>query len=139
MTYEQLLTCYELALDLVKMQRERGHKSPDFLDGFQKGALQMYWSARDETDFKPQIDPATPEEKKKFYDPESKEEPFGILRYRGQEVPVYDDDYGQQEYIIFRGETYCGGAYNFGADYDFCSYVDNVLDNDIREITKKDR
>ena len=132
--FERLLICYELALELAEMKRKHEDESPEYLDGFQRGLLQLFQSAKDAVGFKPQIDPATEEEQERYFDSRWNNKPYGILRYRGQEVPIYTDDYGQQDYMIFRGETVGGGAYNFFSDVEFCNYIDKILDNDIAKV-----
>lgn len=55
------------------------------------------------------------------------EEPWAILEYKGDIYPVYNDDYGQQDFIVLDDTSFGGGAYNFGADYDFIDRIDSWL------------
>ena len=59
------------------------------------------------------------------------EYPYKLFVYRDQYVPVYSDDYGQQDYTVIDGKTYGGGAYNFFADEVFCSEIDYILEKKI--------
>ena len=55
------------------------------------------------------------------------------FKYRGVDVDVFIDDYGQQEYCQFEIEgdrtEMGGGAYNDLAIYDFCMTVDYKLED----------
>lgn len=55
--------------------------------------------------------------------------PWAIIEYRDHKIPVYNDDQGQQDFIIFNDEEFGGGSYNFMADYDFVDFVDKQLEN----------
>ena len=54
--------------------------------------------------------------------------PFKIIRYRNIDIPVYDDDYGQQDFAVINGEEISGGSYNFFAHEEFMNYVDRMLE-----------
>ena len=54
--------------------------------------------------------------------------PWGWLLYRGERIPMYTDDYGQQNFIVYRGKGFYGGSFNFHDLEDFCSYIDTVKD-----------
>ena len=125
---------YEEAIELAKTQKERKNapKGKDYWDAYIDGANFLFQHLKYEFDFKPQVDEPTKEEKEKYK--VDGEYPFGILRYRGQEAPVYVDDYGQQEYIYFNGECYGGGAYNFDCRIYFTSIIDYFLDKDKNNI-----
>ena len=80
--------------------------------------------------------------RKKFLLPEDQRcpgcedgKPLYILKYRGLDIPVYDDDYGQQEFAYFDGKSISGGCYNFFAEYEFISYIDHYLENKYLEGT----
>ena len=55
----------------------------------------------------------------------------GLLKYREQILPMYDDDPGQQVVAALRGEMISGGAYNLEYCEEFMSRVDYLLDHDI--------
>lgn len=55
--------------------------------------------------------------------------PFKIIKYRGIDIPVYDDDYGQQDFAVIDGKIVSGGSYNFFADDEFIGYVDIMLED----------
>ena len=52
-----------------------------------------------------------------------------IIDYRGQKIPVFCDDYGQQDICWFAGEWWGGGAYNFNPENDFCSFADSYIED----------
>lgn len=53
----------------------------------------------------------------------------GIMSYRGEYIPVYDDDSGQQEFIIYNDKEICGGSYNLYPQEVFCQEIDEIKDN----------
>lgn len=132
MKYEDLLETYEDKLDWVRRQRSHAENPSDYWDGVQIGLLSMYQQLLPLTDFKPMTEKPTEEESKKLVDPETGDKPYAMLVYRGERVPVYLDDYGQQDYMIYRSEVYGGGAYNFNSLFDFCCIIDYMLDEGIR-------
>lgn len=74
--------------------------------------------------------------RKKFLLPEDQRcpgcedgKPLYILKYRGIDIPVYDDDYGQQEVAYFDGKAISGGCYNFFPEYEFIFYIDRYLED----------
>ena len=65
-----------------------------------------------------------------------------ILYYRGKFIPIYNDDYGQQEVAIIDGQEHGAGAYNFFSDGEFMDIVDYneyyALEKEISGYYKKD-
>lgn len=52
-------------------------------------------------------------------------EPFEILEYRGYDIPIYCDDYGQQYFIVFNDDDWGNPL----GDYDdFMDFIDKKLD-----------
>lgn len=136
MTYKELLKNYEEILNFLPIFKRTTSKTVEYLEALQKGAYRMYRACREDMNFKPETRLPSKEEQRKLCDPENKVEPHAILLYRGQEVPVYFDDPGQQEYIIFEGQTFGGGAYNLMCDIDFCDYIDTILDQKVLNSLK---
>lgn len=61
-----------------------------------------------------------------------------VIDYRGLTIPVFDDDYGQQDIALINGEWCSGGSYNFHAAEVFCSRADYYLEQQsIKEFTEK--
>lgn len=52
-----------------------------------------------------------------------------VIFYHGQEIPCYNDDYGQQVFARFEGCEWSGGAYNFCYADDFCVSLDLALED----------
>lgn len=48
-----------------------------------------------------------------------------LLVYDGETIPVYSDDYGQQDVMVWNGHEVGGGCYNINAATDFCYYIDH--------------
>lgn len=61
-----------------------------------------------------------------------------VIEYRGLTIPVFDDDYGQQDIAWINGEWCSGGSYNFHAEDTFCSRADYYLEQQsIKEFIEK--
>lgn len=65
-----------------------------------------------------------------------------ILYYRDRVIPIYDDDYGQQDVAIIDGVIQGAGAYNFFSVEEFMDMVDlneyYALEKEISSYYKKD-
>lgn len=133
MDFEQALKNYEEVIELAKAQKQRKNapRGVEYWNAFIDGAFYLFQNIKREIDFEPQVDDPTEEERQKYFLAQYKEYPTGILRYRNQEVPIYVDDYGQQEYMVFQGKEYAGGSYNFACRQDFCCMIDDVLDKTV--------
>lgn len=73
----------------------------------------------------------TDEQKEQYKHPDPQFSLCGLLDYRGQVVPMYDDDHGQQVFAVFRGRDLAGGTYNMWYCDSFISEIDYALDHDI--------
>ena len=108
-------------------------KSEDYWQGYKKACYSWFQSMKEYTDFVPQLREPTEKEKEEFthwwYETNTLQKPDRILEYRDEIVPIYYDDYGQQEIVIFKGEIISGGAFNTMAEYDFCAFIDRIKDN----------
>jgi len=107
-------------------------KSVEYWKGYKKACYNWFQQMKECCeDFNPKSRKPSKEEKDKFtYISESgcKYEVVAILEYRNEIIPIYCDDYGQQNFIVFKGEEYCGGAYNICSERDFCAFVDCIKD-----------
>ncbi len=52
-----------------------------------------------------------------------------VIRYRGERVKVYADDYGQCYYFVYKGHSYSCGMYN----YDYLREIVDTVDYDLDE------
>lgn len=61
-----------------------------------------------------------------------------VIDYRGLTIPVFADDYGQQD-IAWINDGWCsGGSYNFHPEEVFCSRADYYLEQqNIKEFTER--
>jgi len=73
----------------------------------------------------------TDEQKEQYKHPDPQFPLCGLLEYRGQIVPMYDDDYGQQVFAVFRGRDLIGGSYNTEYCDSFIGEIDYALDREI--------
>lgn len=61
-----------------------------------------------------------------------------VIDYRGLTIPVFNDDYGQQDIALINGEWCSGGSYNFHPEEVFCSRADYYLEQQsIKEFIEK--
>ena len=56
---------------------------------------------------------------------------IGFIQYRGHEIPLYDDDYGQQVFGKLNGHDLSGGAYNFNYMQDIMAQADYLIDTEL--------
>ena len=50
----------------------------------------------------------------------------GILSYNGEDIPVYDDDFGQQDFCMYHGKSISGGAYNLFPESEFIAHIESI-------------
>ncbi len=60
-----------------------------------------------------------------------------IFEYRGQIVPVYFDDYGQQMFAIYKGKELPGGAYEAQPYCWLSDEIDSYLEKEFFESNKE--
>lgn len=65
------------------------------------------------------------------YDTDPKFPLCGIIFYHGEELPVYDDDYGQQVFTRWKDCEWSGGCYNLMYAELFCEELDNALEHEL--------
>lgn len=125
MKFEDLLYTYEWQLDYVKRMSKPESlsfykKTEEYLRGYKAACNRWFEEMKSECeDFNPRIEKTTEENRR-----ENGDLLIGYLNYRGERIPVYNDDYGQQLYIIYENEVISGGCYNLFPEYDFCYSID---------------
>ena len=77
-------------------------------------------------------------EQKAKYDTKPDYPLAGIMFYREQELPFYNDDDGQQMFTVYNGHTFAAGAYNFQYLNYFATSVDHILDEQYLDELFKD-
>ncbi len=128
MTFKECLEIYEDNIQYAdRMMKEECfsfyHKTKDYWCGYKAAAHKVFEEIKTMCeDFKPSIEKNETSNGKK-------EDQIGVLKYRGEEIPVYVDDSGQQLYIVYRNKAFGGGSYNANPEYDFCYYIDIIKDN----------
>ena len=61
-----------------------------------------------------------------------------VIDYRGMTIPVFNDDYGQQDIALINEKWCSGGSYNFHPEEVFCSYADYYIEQqDIKDYLDK--
>lgn len=126
-------------LELMEYDKEYVQRmlTPDALSFYHKTMTywEGYWESKVKTfinlkmycdDYNPTTRVVTATDKVLYHDDKIHDELCEILCYRGKEIPVYNDDYGQQMYAIYEGKILSGGAYNFAAEFDFCDMIDEI-------------
>lgn len=53
----------------------------------------------------------------------------GLMFYRDEVIPIYDDDSGQQVFAEWNGESFSGGSYNFEYLAYFAFALDEAFDD----------
>lgn len=53
-----------------------------------------------------------------------------ILEYRDKVLPIYLDDYGQQEFAVYKNKEISGGAFNTDAEEIFMWELDSYLEKE---------
>ena len=130
MKFEDLLYVYESQLAYVERMMEPNtlsfyKKTEEYFKGYKAACFKWFEEMKLECeDFEPQIEKVDTKIKR-----ENGDLLIGYLNYRGEQIPVYDDDQGQQMYIIYNGEVIPGGSYNLFPEYDFCYSIDLKKDN----------
>lgn len=138
MKFEDLLNLYEHNIEYANRMMTEDclsfyKKDKQYWIGYKIATNNWFEALKDEcSDFNPKIRREISKEEErecKYIDEQGYEHtPVGMFKYRGEDVPVYLDDYGQQEYIIYEGREICGGAYNLAPEYDFCYMIDKIKD-----------
>lgn len=106
-------------------------KTIDYWNGFKHANFKWFQTMKDYSNFKPFTrEPKKKEKEELRYTNMNGDifEPCAILEYRNEIVPIYNDDYGQQEFILYKDNIISGGTYNLMADYDFCHEIDRIKD-----------
>lgn len=61
-----------------------------------------------------------------------------VIDYRGLTIPVFADDYGQQDIALINDKWCSGGSYNFHPEEAFCSRADYYLEQQsIKEFLER--
>lgn len=134
LTFEDLLYEYESQLCYIKRMIEPKtlsvyNMTKEYWEGYYYAVFHWFETMKDYcTDFDPLMREATIKEEQEFL--YENQPPCGVLDYRGVRAPVYDDDYGQQLFMVFRGQIYGGGAFNTAPERDFCYIIDGIIDRE---------
>ena len=134
MKFNDLLQEYENKLNYVKRMTTSDalsfyHKTKDYWDGYLKSSFDWFQQMKMLCeDFNPKVRTATEKESTKYRNADGCSSLNGILEYRGEIIPVYNDDYGQQKFAVYLGREISGGSYNFCCEYDFCYEIDYLKD-----------
>lgn len=140
MTFTDILIEYCFNLTRIKSDIERNTTSQ--VDSQSALRVNLDWfryirnQLLDYTDYVEEIGDKKTLNKKEFLLPESKRcpgcddgKPYKIIKYRNVLIPIYDDDYGQQDFTIIFGKEMSGGSYNLYSYMEFINYVDYELQN----------
>lgn len=137
LNFKKLLEEYLFKLHLVKHSPK--FEDEKFREGYLDANLSWFQDMKAYCDdYVPKILPITEEIKFRYMlkdklDGEAPAPLSGYFTYRDEIVPIYDDDYGQQDIMLFRGKEYSGGCYNFLAIHDFTYIVDQILEREYLE------
>ena len=140
MTFTDILIEYCFNLTRIKSDIERNTTSQ--VDSQSALRINLDWfrylrnQLLDYTDYIEEISDKRTLNRKEFLLPESKRcpgcddgKPYKVLKYRNVLIPIYDDDYGQQDFTIIFDKEISGGSYNLYSYIEFINYVDYELQN----------
>lgn len=132
MKFNDILDFYECNLFNIKQFRERKLYSEDYIDGMLRQNLKWFRAMASQCSSRYKEVFVGEGEKVEEYRFEN-QLPFKFIVYRDEKIPVYDDDYGQQDFAVIRGQVVSGGAYNFMSAEEFVYYMDEVLEREFLE------
>lgn len=139
MKFEDLLKEYEQQLVYVNRMTNPNtlsfyHKTKEYWDGYLNGCFHWFEKMKLECeDFNPIINQDfSGEEKEKYkYNIKNNNEEYplyGLLEYRGEKIPVYIDEDGQQLFAVYQEQEISGGGFNIHCEEDFCYMIDQIKD-----------
>lgn len=140
MTFTDILIEYCFNLTRIKSDIDRSTTSQADSRSALRTNLDWFRYLRnqllDYTDYIEEIGDKRTLNRKEFLLPESKRcpgcddgKPYKVIKYRNVLIPVYDDDYGQQDFAIVFDKEISGGSYNLYSYIEFINYVDYELQN----------
>ena len=132
MKFEDILDFYECNLFNIKQFKERKFYSDDYIEGMLRQNLKWFRVMASQCPSRYKEVSVRKGAKVEEYRFEN-QLPFKFIVYRGEKIPVYDDDYGQQDFAVIRGQVVSGGAYNFMSAEEFVYYMDEVLEREFLE------
>ena len=134
LTFAKLLADYSESCIMIKQKLGKEHLTEAdrrYLEGQRKQNFSDFQTMKhyieDEDIFKCR-NPTKHEIKK--YKIEGNFPVVGILEYRDELIPVYNDDYGQQEFIIYKNKEISGGSYNYFPEYTWMYEIDSYLEKE---------
>ena len=132
MKFDDILGFYQFNLSNIKVFKERKFYSEDYIEGMIRQNFSWFEAMAMQCPSRYQEVLVKDGEDVEDYRFEN-QLPLKFILYRGEKIPVYDDDYGQQDFAVIRGKVISGGAYNFMAAEDFVYYMDQVLEREFLE------
>lgn len=139
--FSQVLNRYSLNLENLKIRHSRNLINDDYFQGaldFNFKWLQdAKFSIEDrESVYGKKKEPSEEDKQKYLYIEKASDgselqyRPWSLIEYRGETIPVYADDPGQQDFTVLRGRVISGGSYNFFPEEVFCYELDRILENE---------
>ena len=132
MKFDDIISFYEFNLGNIKVFKERKFYSEDYIEGMIRQNFSWFEAMARQCPSRYQEVLVKDGEDVEDYRFEN-QLPLKFVLYRGEKIPVYDDDYGQQDFAVIRGQVVSGGTYNFMAAEDFVYYMDQVLEQEYLE------
>lgn len=132
MKFNDILGFYEFNLDNIKQFRERKFYSEDYIEGMRRQNFSWFESMATLCPSRYTEVLVKDGEDVEDYRFEN-QLPFKFILYRDEKIPVYDDDYGQQDFAVIRGKVVSGGTYNFMSAEEFVYYLDRILEQEFLE------
>lgn len=139
LTFKDDLLEYYFNLTRIKSDIERSVTSQ--VDSQNSLRINLHWfryirnQLLDYDDYIEEIRDKRTLNRKEFRLPESQRcpgcddgKPYKVIKYRDILIPIYDDDYGQQDFAVVFGKVISGGSYNYYSYIEFINCVDYELE-----------
>lgn len=143
-TNQALIDLYEDGVAWIRYNAQNQYQSLDWCIGALK--VNFDWFRRISEDERPYEHKVVSYKEWSFVERERYKHPelgdvLKFLHYRDRVIPIYDDDYGQQDVAIIDGVIRGAGAYNFFSVEEFMDMVDMneyyALEKEIRSYYDK--
>lgn len=129
MEFADVLEIYEMFLKRIRRFKKAGAFSEEYLEGMRRQNFIWFQDLSLQTSGKEWRELEGIEEVVKDYEFEG-ELPYRLILYRGVILPIYRDDYGQQDFTVIRNRVISGGSYNSFAVDEFIYEVDKILEEE---------
>lgn len=129
MKHAELFKIYQESLKQIERQRKEGLSSPERIKKLKREAFFLYEDKRYkcEDGIGAPTSVAHPNKRIPPYEKDGQSFPcLGVIEYRGEVLPVYYDDAGMSDFIVYQGRDIMHDS--FGGETDWYYEVDRIKD-----------